>query len=353
MATGSEDRAPGPPAHDLASRRHDDLHTPGDPVRLDTPDGPAWVLRRRADIRAAYTDPRLSPCPRHAAGGDYRGYDLPPEFRDNIISAEPADHRRVRPLVVALMDRAAAARLAPSLRAVADDVLARAGGEFDAVADFAGPYVAEAVAGWIGLPAQPRAAYLAWAATIAGPGWQRVRARDTLPGMLATVRALDEAAAGTVAHVLLAHRAAGRISAGETSAMLFYLLYVWFEVCVDAIAEALAGPGDLDQALAAHAPQVTAFRRFATHDVDLGGTTIRAGQSVLYSLRAAGVDGPDRGHLAFGHGPHRCPGEPVARALVEEAVAAARRAGVTVGTGGCVRTNGLRTDGLRRLRATR
>ncbi|HTJ36246.1 MAG TPA: hypothetical protein VL738_23775 [Dactylosporangium sp.] len=320
------------------------LHTPGEAVRIDTPDGPAWVLRRLADVRDASTDPRLSPCPRHAAGGDYRGYDLPPEFRDNIISAEPADHRRVRALVAPLMDRAAANRLAPALRDAAGRALARAGGEFDAVADYAGPYVADAVAGWLGLPPHIREPYLAWAARITGPGWADVRARDTLPGMLAMVRDL----AATGAHALLEHRDAGRLSSGETSSMLFYLLFVWYEVCVDAIAEVLAG-GGLDETLAAHAPQVTAFRRFATEDVAIGGTTIRAGQTVLYSLRAASADGPT--HIAFGHGPHRCPGEPVARAVIEHAVEAVREAGIKIDTRGSVRTNGLRTDGLRRLRA--
>nr|BFE56165.1 hypothetical protein GCM10020063_006910 [Dactylosporangium thailandense] len=149
-------------------------------MRVATDDGPAWLLRRRRDVVAALADPRLSPCPRHAAGADYRGYDLPPAFRETIISAEPDDHRRLRRLVSPLMDRAAAHRSRPRLRRAAEQALLAAGERFDLVQDFAGPYVAAATADWLGLPRAQREAYTAWANRVVGPGSATVRARDTL-----------------------------------------------------------------------------------------------------------------------------------------------------------------------------
>ena len=71
-----------------------------------------------------------------------------------------------------------------------------------------------------------------------------------------------------------------------------------------------------------------AFPRFAKHDMDLFGTRIRKGDVLLASLstanrdpRAAGDDAesfdplrvPTSGHLAFGHGIHRCIGAELAR----------------------------------------
>ncbi|HET8601446.1 MAG TPA: cytochrome P450 [Segeticoccus sp.] len=71
-----------------------------------------------------------------------------------------------------------------------------------------------------------------------------------------------------------------------------------------------------------------AFPRFARVDHELGGQRIRAGDAVVCSLAAANHAeqfGPTRqrldtqrvgppGHLAFGHGPHRCVGAELARA---------------------------------------
>ncbi|WP_231116061.1 cytochrome P450 [Motilibacter rhizosphaerae] len=71
-----------------------------------------------------------------------------------------------------------------------------------------------------------------------------------------------------------------------------------------------------------------AFPRFAKRDTDLGGHRVRAGDAVLVSLSGANRDPasagadpdgfdpfriPTSGHLAFGHGAHRCIGAELAR----------------------------------------
>ena len=71
-----------------------------------------------------------------------------------------------------------------------------------------------------------------------------------------------------------------------------------------------------------------AFPRFARHDLDLLGTPLKAGDVVLASLSASNRDPltagaspevfdparvPTSGHLAFGHGAHRCIGAELAR----------------------------------------
>ncbi len=83
----------------------------------------------------------------------------------------------------------------------------------------------------------------------------------------------------------------------------------------------------IEESLRFNSPVHSAAFRFAAEPLDLAGTPVAAGDSVLVSLAAASRDplafpDPDRfditrrpqGHLAFGHGAHHCLGAPLARA---------------------------------------
>jgi len=75
--------------------------------------------------------------------------------------------------------------------------------------------------------------------------------------------------------------------------------------------------------------------RVSTHNVEIGGHLIREGDAVIVHLPTTNRDPsvfphPDefdmtrntRGHLAFGHGVHRCLGSSVAQIQTELAIAA-------------------------------
>jgi cytochrome P450 len=72
-------------------------------------------------------------------------------------------------------------------------------------------------------------------------------------------------------------------------------------------------------------------RRVATAAHHLGGVPVPAGATVIAHLRSASDERAAAGdlyHLAFGAGPHACPGAAVARTVAAAAVAAARRGAV-------------------------
>ncbi|MEU9609310.1 cytochrome P450 [Streptomyces sp. NPDC048057] len=94
-------------------------------------------------------------------------------------------------------------------------------------------------------------------------------------------------------------------------------------------------PGTVEELLR-HTPLSTgAAKRMAIEDADIDGVPIRAGEVAMVSLEAANHDpdafgDPDRfiperqgpGHLGFGHGPNFCPGNRLARCLIDAMVRA-------------------------------
>ncbi|MFF7415420.1 cytochrome P450 [Streptomyces lydicus] len=90
-------------------------------------------------------------------------------------------------------------------------------------------------------------------------------------------------------------------------------------------------PDALDQVLWDAPPLTSVLGRWATSDTKLAGQLIKAGDMVLLGLAAGNVDPaarPDltapvhgnRSHLAFGSGPHECPGEDIALAIADTGI---------------------------------
>ncbi|MFC8720658.1 cytochrome P450 [Kitasatospora sp. NPDC057198] len=90
-------------------------------------------------------------------------------------------------------------------------------------------------------------------------------------------------------------------------------------------------PDALDQVLWDSPPFMLVPGRWATGDTELGGRAIKAGDMLLLGVAAGNADPavrPDldtplfgnRSHLAFGSGPHECPGQEIGRAIAESGI---------------------------------
>ncbi|MGV9287004.1 cytochrome P450 [Streptomyces sp. NPDC003719] len=90
-------------------------------------------------------------------------------------------------------------------------------------------------------------------------------------------------------------------------------------------------PEAVEQSLWDEPPFSTVFAYFAKQDTELGGQRIRAGDGLLLGIAPGNVDPrirPDldagmqgnRSHLAFGGGPHECPGQDIGRAIADAGI---------------------------------
>ncbi|MEU2034048.1 cytochrome P450 [Nocardia amamiensis] len=328
------------------------LRTAGGVHRIRTPDGPpAWLVTRYHDVRSGLLDHRLSTRVHYANAADYRGFAVPPPL-DNLLNAAPADHARLRGLVTAELSPRRLAEwteLAPSLvNSLLREVVS--GEQIDFVERLAVPLPAAVLGELLGLAEPTRKNLLGWANSTLLPSASPPRARDTLTTMLAiitdaTAHARTHRADTVLGRLVAAHADTGSPSADELAGLLFYLLFVWYEVLVDLVAGsvlALLGRPDqrellramsdkhaaVDELLRYLSPQVLAGPRFATTELSIGETTIQPGQTVLLCLASANHDPEtfdrpeelnltrDRGaQLALGYGVHACLGNALVHTL--------------------------------------
>ncbi|EFK98803.1 RarE [Streptomyces sp. SPB78] len=146
---------------------------------------------------------------------------------------------------------------------------------------------------------------------------------------------------------LLAHRAG--MNAREVSEHLRIVLIAAYETTANLLANAMrillvqmevrgrVGAGRLniyeaiEQALWDEPPFSAMLGRYALQDVEVGGRLIRKGDAVMLGYAAGNVDTrvrpeldapvrDNRSHLAFGRGPHACPGQYLGRQLCQLAL---------------------------------
>jgi cytochrome P450 len=313
-----------------------------------------WVVTRHHEADFILRDSRFS-----ANRSRWEGY-APPPGQDRpspmMTDVDPPDHTRLRNLVQQAFTPRVVEQMRARVSAFADELLAAAAGqgEVDLVEALAYPLPVLVIADLLGVPAADRARFQRWSADMAdsmdptthGPGSASGgAARNELRRYLAgiTEERRREPREDLISRLVAAEEDGDRLSNDELLDMCVLLLAAGHETTVNLIGNGvnalLDHPDQLG--LLRERPElmesaVEEFLRFDSpvqmnsrvpvEDVEVGESTLRAGQMVLILVGSANRDPEEfaeperldvsRGanhHLAFGRGIHFCLAAPLAR----------------------------------------
>ncbi|MFF0146562.1 hypothetical protein ATK36_0732 [Amycolatopsis sulphurea] len=333
-------------------------HTPVREVTFEA--GPTWLVTRYADVRAGLADPRLAKDYRAALSDEERALappGLPAPMSHMLTSLDPPDHTRLRRLVTRAFTVRRIAELRPRVESIAASLLAElpTGEPVDLVARYAIPLPMEVISELIGVPELDREDFAHWSTVLIDecPEPELIRASaqlaDYLSGLVALRRkdpddallsGLIEASEGGehLSDIEIVAMAMLLLMAGHETSAVFITNSVRTLLADSAALERLkpdTAANLIEELLRWISPALNASLRFATEDLEIGGVRIPRGASVTLSTGAADRDprrfpdastlDPDRdttGHLAFGHGIHRCLGAALVRLEAEVAVPA-------------------------------
>ncbi|RIV90665.1 cytochrome P450 [Aurantiacibacter xanthus] len=319
----------------------------GSAVYLDRVD--AWFIGRFRDVRSALNDWQTF--------SSAKGIGLNPiineAWDEALICQDPPVHTERRKVMTEVLSPVALKPLAETIDARAAQLADRliATGEFDAVKDFAHDLPVGVVMDLIGWPedVRPRLLELAegsWNA--AGPDNAKMRSGLTQLGeMMALITEIydnDRILPGGFAAQLIGHAHAGHITRDTAIGMLAGYIVAAFETTISAMASGIwlfaENPGEWAKlkerpALATMAANeivrieapLQNFSRWCTRDAEMSdGTVVPAGARVIVSYASANrderqfsdpdrfiIDRKEKQNLGFGHGPHGCAGQGLAR----------------------------------------
>ncbi len=336
-------------------------------------DGSAtWFVTRQADVRTVLADPRFANDVSSVPGAvDSRAnvmamLGVPPGYTrylvGTVLDTDPPDHTRLRRLVSRAFTVRRITALRPRVEAITAallDELARAGDPADLVGTFAYPLPITVICELVGIDEADRPAWRRWGAEMVSMDPERfgpavTELVDHVHALVARRRSAP--ADDLLTGLIRAHDDDGdRLSDAEMVAMVLALVFAGHETTAHLI-------GNSTAALLAHPDQLALLRtepdlwpaavnelmrwcgpvhlsrmRYATVDLELGGTRIRQGDAVEAVLVSANFDprvydDPQRldltrlvdahgdGHVGFGHGVHYCLGAALARQEAEVAL---------------------------------
>lgn len=336
------------------------------PVRFPAVD--AWLVTGYDAATAALTDDRLGKNHSRGNANWYAHASIMPEpqhsrLQAHLLHQDPPRHTAMKSLIADAFSARRSAQLRPRIRshvtALIDALPSR--GPIDFVDSFASRLPFLALVDAIGLPEHLANRFdPAWKGVVApvGPTDPRrthyERLLEELEHFVNDV--VDEFAGGrgdtgaVLSRLTLAYDA-GDLSRNELTSMIFQLLAAGQDPVTNQITMAIltllreptqldllrSNPRDTERAVEELLRYESAFSqttwRFFDERTHYGGHWIPAGDSVIVSLLAANRDPAkfecpaqlDLGrspnpHLAFGFGPHFCPGAQLARIEIQESV---------------------------------
>jgi cytochrome P450 len=312
--------------------------------------GGFWVLTRYDDVTAAALDHESFTSA--VVGTTIIPPSQPREYPLLPIELDPPEHTRHRALVNALFAKPRVEALRPELEALATRLLEpiAAAGRGELMAGFAHPMSLGSLARFMNLPEEDEERWFDWVERMFSNALldkddqrEAVRAAEAYIDALIAERR-EEPHDDFIGTLLAAEVDGHRLSDLEVRQFGILMLLAGYETTSGAMgmtllhlarhpgqrARLLTDPGGLAHTavneLLRYLSPVQLFCRNATHDLDLHGETIPAGEIVLLAYGAANHDPrafedpgrcvldrhPNR-HVAFGHGRHLCLGANLAR----------------------------------------
>ncbi|RKD69659.1 cytochrome P450 [Sinobaca qinghaiensis] len=345
---------PYPAFHSL--QQHDPVH------RVLMPEGHyAWIVTRYKDAVAVLKDPRFIKDFTVFLDEKERAEAQQNIFSQNMLFADPPDHKRLRGLVqqtfTPKMIEELRGRITEITNELIDDMQGRS--RIDLIDDFAFPLPIIVICEMLGVPSEDRDKFRTWSNTLVeasnDPGkakkvQQHIEEFTTyLQEWIATRR--EHPKDDMISKLIQAEEAGDRLSEQELYGVVSLLIIAGHETTVNLIANGLFAlmthPEQMrmlqqqpelirpaiEEMLRFEGPVEFSTDRWAAETLELQGKTIHKGDHVLVALDAANRDpeafeDPDvfditrrqSKHLAFGKGIHFCLGAPLARVEAEVAV---------------------------------
>jgi cytochrome P450 len=316
---------------------------------------PAWVVTGYAECRELLAHPALV----KTVGGPHMDV-MPPELNaamnTHLLSTNPPDHTRLRRLVTAAFTVRRVEALTPRVQEITDDLLdamaaaGEGGRSVDLVDGFGFPLPITVITELLGIPRGDRAAFRRWSSIAVNaavhPPDVYVDAARNIVGYVQELITAKRADPGDdlLSALVAVHEDGDRLSRDELTSMVFLLLVAGHETTVNLIVSGTHAllrhpdqlallrseperlPAAVEELLRYDGPVQVTIPAIAAAPIQVGGTTIPAGDVVLPALLAANRDParfpepnrlditrPSNSHLAFGHGLHHCLGAPLAR----------------------------------------
>ncbi|XVV09976.1 cytochrome P450 [Actinoplanes sp. CA-131856] len=356
----------------------------GPAVPIVTPAGDRmWLVRDYATARLVLSDARFSRA--GAVEPDAPRFVDTQPVPASMMSMDGSEHTRLRRIIAGTFTSSRVAAMAPEVGRLVDrhlDAIEAAGPGADVMELLAVPLPLAVLCTLLGVPHEDSPRFASWVRVLfdisASTPQDKVRHRVELARYMAALVGRKREEPGTdLLTALIERHEGGELSLTELVTMGLSLLMAGYETTIGQIGLSvltlLSEPDRRGGLLDDPAPAVEellrlnpstplSFPRVALETVRLGEVTVRAGEGVVVSLLDANHDdrvfaAPARrrpAHLTFGHGPHRCPGAPLAGLQVRTAVEGLLRRfpGLRVddGPGAVTWPEGLLTRGPERLR---
>lgn len=340
------------------------LYAAGPIARVDLPGGvSAWAVTHHEAGRATLNDPRLVKDIAHWE--DFQQGRIPeswpllstiPPAPTNLLGTDGAEHKRLRLLTAKAFSARSIERLRPRVEEITTELLdameSKAEGRLDLKGEFAFKLPMNVIGELYGVDAAEhdwlRDMYVKFFSAVTTPE-EFVHTYTTLEryydDMIAHKRA--NPAEDLTTELLNAGENGDSLTDLEVRGTLQVVVAAGHETTVNLLCNAvralLAHPEQFDlvkkgevgwdtvveETLRFDPPTSNFVFRFATEDIEIGGTTIKKGEALMTSYGAISRDRAEHGeephpdtfdltrnkgrHISFGYGPHVCPGSHLAR----------------------------------------